>query len=141
MRKLRNIYYLRLGSKIRQGFAVTTLSLTLPLSLPLSGCRGKQMRGEGEGNPFIQDWGACRPVDWRQGACRPPGGRQAPAKGSRANNFFLNLHISPCRPAAGLWAVFLPRCSSLRQNWQTIRQSCIIVNRWSTSRKKEQRRI
>jgi len=47
---LRNIYYLRLGSKIRQGFVVTTPSLTPPLSLPLSGCRGKQMRGVGEEN-------------------------------------------------------------------------------------------
>ena len=53
MRKLRNIYYLRFGSKIRQSFAAATPSLTPPLSLPLSGCRGKQMRGEGEAQPFI----------------------------------------------------------------------------------------
>ena len=32
MTKLRNIDYLRFGSKIRQGFAVATLSLTLRLS-------------------------------------------------------------------------------------------------------------
>ena len=32
MTKLRNISYLRFGSKIRQGFAVATLSLTLRLS-------------------------------------------------------------------------------------------------------------
>ena len=41
----------------------------------------------------------CRPVEWRQGACRPAGGRQAPAKGLRANNFFY-LYISPYRPPA-----------------------------------------
>jgi hypothetical protein len=53
MRKLRNIYYLRFGSKIRPGFATATSSLTPSLSLPLSGCRGKKMRGEGELSPFI----------------------------------------------------------------------------------------
>ena len=53
MTKLRNIGYLRFGSKIRQGFAAATPSLTPPLSLPLSGCRGKQTRGEGEAQPFI----------------------------------------------------------------------------------------
>ena len=55
--------------------------------------------GEGGGKPFYTAWGSlpppagrqapCRPVEWRQGACRPAGGRQAPAKGFRANNFFL----------------------------------------------------
>jgi len=53
MRKLRNIYYLQFGSKIRQGFAAATPSLIHPLSLPLFGCRGKKMRGEGEVSPFI----------------------------------------------------------------------------------------
>ena len=48
-----NIYYLRFGSKIRQGFAAATPSLTPTLSLPLSKCCGKQMRGEGEAQPFI----------------------------------------------------------------------------------------
>ena len=33
MRKLRNISYLRFGSKIRQGFAGGITSLTLPFSL------------------------------------------------------------------------------------------------------------
>ena len=36
----------------------------------------------------------CRPVEWRQGACRPAGGRQAPAKGHRANKFFLFTYKS-----------------------------------------------
>ena len=35
MTKLRNIGYLRFGSKIRQGFTVTTPYLTPPLSLSL----------------------------------------------------------------------------------------------------------
>ena len=82
MTKLRNIYYLRLGSKIRQGFAVTTLSLTPPLSLPLSGCRGKQMRGEGEGNPFIQEGGPAAPL---------AGGRLPPRAPTQI--FFFKIYI------------------------------------------------
>ena len=42
MRKLRNIYYLRFGSKIRQDFAAATPSLTPPLSLPLSDVVGSK---------------------------------------------------------------------------------------------------
>ena len=34
---------------------------------------------------------ACRHSTGRQGACRPAGGRQAPAKGLRANNFFIYI--------------------------------------------------
>ena len=99
MTKLRNIGYLRFGSKIRQGFAVTTPSLTPPLSLPLYGCRGKQMRGKRGEKPFIQCGGACR---GRQAPCHPAGGRQAPANGLRANKNYFYLHISPCRAAGPL---------------------------------------
>jgi len=53
MRKLKNIYYLRFGPEIRQGFAAATSSLTPPLSLSLSECRGKKMRGERELSPLI----------------------------------------------------------------------------------------
>ena len=103
MTKLRNIGYLRFGSKILQGFARFFTSLTPPLSLPLFGCRGKQMRGRGERSLYTV-WGSLppptglqapyRPVEWRRGACRPAGGRQAPAKGLRANKFFLFTYKS-----------------------------------------------
>ena len=49
--------------------------------------------------------GRGRPVEGRQGACRPARGRQAPAKGLRANKFFLFIYKSPppsCWAAAPL---------------------------------------
>ena len=64
---------MRLGSKIRQDFAVTTLSLTPPLSLPLSGCRGKQMRGEGGEKPLYSVGEPAAPL---------PGGRPPAAQWS-----------------------------------------------------------
>ena len=99
MRKLRNIGYLRFGSKIRQGFAVTTPSLTPPLSLPLSRCRGKQMRGR-EREAFYTVWGACRPP-CRAGGPLPlnggaAGGGRLPPRASAQINFSY-LRISSCR--------------------------------------------
>ena len=66
MTKLRNIGYLRFGSKIRQGFAVATPSLTptslLFPSMDVVCCKCMWVRG-----PRLLYWG---------GACRPlPGGR------------------------------------------------------------------
>ena len=52
MTKLRNIGYLRFGSKILQGFAGFFTSLTPPLSLSLSGSRGQKMRAQREGAEF-----------------------------------------------------------------------------------------
>ena len=51
MTKLRNIVYLRFGSKIRQGFAGGITSLTPPLS-PFSRSHGHKMRAQREGAEF-----------------------------------------------------------------------------------------
>ena len=61
MTKLRNIGYLRFGSKIRQGFAVVTPSLTPRLSC---GCCLLQMQG----GPRLLYWGG-------EHAAPLPGGR------------------------------------------------------------------
>ena len=63
MTKLRNIGYLRFGSKIRQGFAVATLSLTPRLSFfPLWML-------------FAENAGGGTSAFILGGACRPPAGR------------------------------------------------------------------
>ena len=62
MTKLRNIGYLRFGSKIRQGFAGEITSLTPPLSL--SGSRGQEMRVRGKGFRFYI-WGGSVPPPCR----------------------------------------------------------------------------
>jgi hypothetical protein len=68
MTKLRNISYLRFGSKIRQGFAVATLSLTPRLSFfPLWMLFAANAGGR---SAFILG-GACRPPAGRS-ACLPP---------------------------------------------------------------------
>ena len=80
MRKLRNIYYLRFGFKIRQGFAGGITSITPPLSpSPLSGSRGQEMRVRGKELSFYI-WGEpAAPLPGGQAACRPSTGRQVPA--------------------------------------------------------------
>ena len=73
MRKLRNIGYLRFGSKIRQGFAGGITSLTPPLSLsPLWISWAENEGAEGRARSFIYEEGACRPTSWRQGGGRLP---------------------------------------------------------------------
>ena len=59
MTKLRNIGYLRFGSKILQGFAGFFTSLTPPLSL--SGSRGQKMRAQREGVEFYICGGSMPP--------------------------------------------------------------------------------
>ena len=74
MTKLRNIGYLRFGSKIRQGFAVATPSLTPRLSFfPLwmlfaanAGGGGSQLLYRGE---------PAAPLPGGRPACRPSTGR------------------------------------------------------------------
>ena len=102
MKKLRNIGYLRFGSKIRQGFAGGITSLTPPLSpSPLSGSRGQKMRTQGKGQSFYILGGSLPPPAGRQGACRPAAGRQAPAKDLCANKIYIYLHRGPYRPLPG----------------------------------------
>ena len=64
MTKLRNIGYLWFGSKIRQGFAVATPSLTPRLSC---GCCLLQMQvwGTWGASAFILGGGACHPLPGR----------------------------------------------------------------------------
>ena len=76
---MRNIYYLQLESKIRQSFAVTTLSLTPPLS-PALWMSWEANEEEGEGKPFIQVWGADRPLGGRQ----PPAAQWVGGRGPAA---------------------------------------------------------
>ena len=87
MRKLRNIGYLRFGSKIRQGFAGGITSLTPPLSLSplwISWTRNEDVR---EGAQLLYLGGACRPPAGRAGACRPSTGRRPPRK----KNIFIYM--------------------------------------------------
>ena len=76
MIKLRNIDYLQFGSKIRQGFAVATLSLTPRLSFfPLWMLFAANA---GVGGPLLLYWGGslsppCRAIGLP--AAPPPGGR------------------------------------------------------------------
>ena len=79
MRKLRNIGYLRFGSKIQQGFAGGITSLIPHLSLYLSGSRGQEMRVRGKGLSFYI-WGEpAAPLPGGRAACRLSTGRQVPA--------------------------------------------------------------
>ena len=70
MTKLRNICYLRFGSKIRQGFAVATPSLTPRLSFFSLWMLVAANAGVGGTSAFILG-GACRPPAGRS-ACLPP---------------------------------------------------------------------
>ena len=70
MTKLRNIDYLRFGSKIRQGFAVATLSLTPRLSFSPLWMLFAANASVG-GPQLLYLGGACRPPTGRS-ACLPP---------------------------------------------------------------------
>ena len=90
MTKLRNIGYLRFGSKIRQGFAGGITSLTPPLSLsPLWISWAENEGAEGRGGVLYLGW---------EPAARQGGDRLPPR--TSAQNFF-HLHIGPYRPSAG----------------------------------------
>ena len=100
MRKLRNIGYLRFGSKIRQGFAGGITSLTPPLSLSPLWISWAGNEGAREGVQLLYLWGESAAPCWVGGlpAAPPPGGRCLPpgrgAAGSLQGplrNFFIYI--------------------------------------------------
>ena len=74
MTKLRNIGYLRFGSKIRQGFAVATISLTPRLSFFPLWMLFAANAGVGGGSAFILGEPAA-PLPGGRPAYRPSTGR------------------------------------------------------------------
>ena len=113
MRKLRNISYLRFGSKIRQGFAGGITSLTPPILLSPLWISWAENEDAREGVELLYPWRepaaplpggrppAAPPIGGRQEACRPAGGLQTPAKDLYANKIYIYLHIGPYRPLPG----------------------------------------
>ena len=91
MTKLRNIGYLRFGSKIRQGFAVELPPSPLLSPSPLSRSRGQKMRAQREEAEFYI-WGGSLPPG--RGAA---GSRQGPLH----KKIYFYLHIGPYRSPAG----------------------------------------
>ena len=91
MTKLRNIGYLRFGSKIRQGFAVGITSLTPPLSLSTLWISWAENEGAWKGAEFYI-WGGSLPPG--RGAA---GSRQGPLH----KKIYFYLHIGPYRSPAG----------------------------------------
>ena len=80
MTKLRNIGYLRFGSKILQGFAGFFTSLTPPLSLSPLWISWTGNEGAREGAQFLYLGGEpAAPLPGGRAACRPSTGRQVPA--------------------------------------------------------------
>ena len=95
MTKLRNIGYLRFGSKIWQGFAGGITSLTPPLSLsPLWISWAENEGAEGRGGVLYLWWEPAAPLPPTGGAA---GSLQEPM---HTKNYFY-LHIGPYRPPAG----------------------------------------
>ena len=91
MTKLRNIGYLRFGSKIRQGFAGGITSLTPPLSIsPLCISWAENEGAERRGGVLYLG---------REPAARQGGGRLPPGASAQKKNIYL--HIGSCRPPAG----------------------------------------
>ena len=103
MTKLRNIGYLRFGSKIRQGFASGITSLTPPLSLSPLWISWAENEGAREGTELLYPWRepAAPLPGGRPPAAPPLGGRgwQAPAEDLCA--IFFYLHIGLYRPLPG----------------------------------------
>ena len=108
MRKLRNIGYLRFGSKIRQGFAGGIISLTPPLSLSPLWISWTGNKGAREGAQLLYLGGSLPPPCRAGGlpAAPPPGGRCLPpdrgaagsCQGPPCKKIYVYSHVGPCRP-------------------------------------------
>ena len=89
MKKLRNIGYLRFGSKIRQGFAGGITSLTPPLSLSPLWISWAGNEGAREGAQLLYLGEPAAPLQGGWAACRPSTGRQAPARGLSVKKYIF----------------------------------------------------
>ena len=107
MRKLRNIGYLRFGSKIRQGFAGGITSLTPPLSLSPLWISWAGNEGAREGVQLLYLGGSLAPPCREGGlpAAPPPGGRCLPPGrgevGSRQGPPRKKKYLFTCSPLPG----------------------------------------
>ena len=117
MTKLRNIGYLRFGSKILQGFTGFFTSLTPPLSLSplwISWAENEGVEGRGgvlylrrePAAPPAGRQAPCHQLVGRQGACRSAGGAACSLQGPlRKINLFLFTYrslVPPCRAVGPL---------------------------------------
>ena len=90
MTKLRNIGYLRFGSKILQGFAGFFTSLTPPLSLsPLWISWAENEGAEGRGGVLYLGWEPATPC--RQLVGRQGGGRLPPRASAQKKIIFIYI--------------------------------------------------
>ena len=108
MTKLRNIGYLRFGSKIRQGFAGGITSLTPPLSLsPLWISWAENEGAEGRDGVLYLGRELAAPLPGGRPPAAPPlggrGGRGAAGtrQGSLRKKICFYLYIGPYRPPTG----------------------------------------
>jgi len=102
---LRNIGYLRFGSKIRQGFAGGITSLTPPLSLSPLWISWAENEGAREGAELLYPWREpAAPVPGGRGpAARHRGGRTPPKTSAQIKFIFIYIEVptAPCRAVGG----------------------------------------
>ena len=96
MKMLRNIGYMRFGSKIRQGFTGGITSLTPPLSLSPLWISWAENEDAREGTELL--------YPWREPAAPLPGGRPPPRTYAQINFIFIHIEVptAPCRAVGPL---------------------------------------